>query len=333
MKNKFKKSKIIVPALALITATTVASVTGTVAWYTASRTATISATSFESRSMTSSLKVATSPLVGTKNGTTTASAFASININGNLTHGSYNAQAITTEESPNEGDLYVAKINDDGNEVVGYESKGTLSNAYSTSSGQVVDTSCAWLADTYTNSSNENVKVWYAVAWKMTFEVDSLGNHGVGLFFDPSATTFTDSLNGDAKQGLRIAFMTSTNVRVVGGLETGEKHVKSTWNKSTTDESANSYTEAFGTGIYHYVGETSYTKATDGTSTTLANNTGYLGSFEAVTTGSDDTTTTKNVLEVTAVAWYEGEDSSIAKDKSMSNVTANLAFYSRNYTA
>ena len=68
MKNKFKKSKIIVPALTLITATTVASVTGTVAWFTATRAVTVSATTFETRAENSSLSVVTTAetISGTK---------------------------------------------------------------------------------------------------------------------------------------------------------------------------------------------------------------------------------------------------------------------------
>jgi hypothetical protein len=319
MKKNFKKSKIIVPALALITATTVASVSGTVAWYTASRTATVTASEFASTSLSSSLKVSTTALVGTKDATSAAATTATISVDGEITHGSYNAQAITDTA---EGNLYVATLNDDGDTVVGYADKGTVTDASKKDAGQTSSDTCAWLADSYTTSGNSTTtttRVWYAVAWKMTFSIDTLGNHGTGLFIDYKTTNFTDSLNGEALQGFRIALMVSSNYKVIGGLDSGESHVKSAWNNN--DEKASDHVTSFDTGVYHKYGEI-YTKATDSESTTAKANTGYLVDFDS----------TKSV-NVTAVAWFEGEDTSIQKDKTMSKVAANLSFYTRNYTA
>lgn len=60
-----KKSKIIVPALGIIALSTAASITGTVAWFTASRSATISAGNFAVTKTTNNLKVVLSDGAGT----------------------------------------------------------------------------------------------------------------------------------------------------------------------------------------------------------------------------------------------------------------------------
>ena len=317
MKNKFKKSKIIVPALALITTTTVASVTGTVAWFTANRTATVTASTFKSTAQNSSLKVSTEALVGTSNATSTAATEASISIDGSLTHGSYNAQAIT---SSSQGELYVADFGGDDTVVTGYSSKGTLGYAKTNASGTTTEQHSTWAAEV---SSDSDKKIWYAVAWKMTFKVEGTTSLSTtsSLFFDPTATKFTDSVDkGQTLQGLRIALMTSSKFTVVGGLEgaSNEKHVKETWTKSASDSNASTHTASFATGIYHKYGE-EVTKAVDASADTLQGHACYLGDIDAT-----------DGLEVTAVAWFEGEDNSIVKDKTMSNVTAALSFYSRN---
>lgn len=315
MKNTSKKSKfVILPALATLVLTSVATVTGTAAWFTASRTATVTASHFESTSQSASMTVSTTPLVGTKDGTadsTTANSTASITVDGKITHGSYDAQA------GNSGHLYVANV-DDNEQVTSYVDYGTLDTAKNNSAQNTKDEHSKWAAEVGDNKS------WYAVAWEMTFQMkDSSSLNKNALFIDYKLTEFEDLNNGDTIQGLRIAFMTTNYVRVVGGLETGEKHVKKAWTKSDSDteESLKTLTGGFGTGIYHKH-NSDIAKAIDANTTTLSQHDGYLGEFG-----------TNNELTVTAVAWFEGEDLSIVKDKAMSKVKASLSFYSRQVLA
>ena len=332
MKNKFKKSKIIVPALALITATTAASVTGTVAWFTAARTATVNATSFESKAQTSNLKVKTSTYVGTTDATATAGATASIGVDGVLTHGSYNANATGT------GELYVADFGGDDGVITGYTSKGNVSEATTTDAAQTETAHSKWLAELAQDGVEGSKNIWYGVAWKMTFSVDNAGTLSTDthLFFDPTATTFTDNNKGQTIEGLRIAFFAgsddSAELTVVGGLKTSteaEKHVKQSGTikytttkkedgSSITTSDANDFVEAFADGVYHKYGET-VTKAVDADAKTLASHDCHLGVIDKT-----------NGLTVTAVAWYEGEDSKVVSTSTMSNVVASLSFYSRN---
>ncbi len=97
MKNKFKKSKIIVPALALITATTVASVTGTVAWFTANRVATVTGSNFALSNNEGDLKITVTNPIGV---TATQNGESAVNIavnNSVLLDASYDGTNIYTD--------------------------------------------------------------------------------------------------------------------------------------------------------------------------------------------------------------------------------------------
>ena len=109
--------------------------------------------------------------------------------------------------------------------------------------------------------------------------------------------------------------MTSTNCIVVGG-DNNQKHVTATNTTSDTWDESTKYT-TFGT--------TGVTKVADN-ATNITNNDMYLGSIDA-----------NNGIAVTAVAWFEGEDTDAittklsdgTTDRIMSKVNASLNFYSR----
>ena len=81
-----KKSRIIVPAMAMIAFTSLASIAGSVAWFTASRQVTIAAGSYAVVKTTSNLECALSNGVGT----TTDSPTKTVTFGGKLTDGSFN---------------------------------------------------------------------------------------------------------------------------------------------------------------------------------------------------------------------------------------------------
>ena len=231
MKNKFKKSKIIVPALALITATTVASVTGTVAWFTATRSINVSASTFIATKLESTLKVTCTGRIGTAStnnnqGITTTTG---TNVSNKLTHGSYDAKAITSTAA---GNLYVAKVNDDGKTVDSFTNLGTEAtnqNVTATSSTE------NWLA-----RSSTSEKIWYGVSWQMKFELEAATTNTADyLFFDVAGSTFTSSQTNSTAGGFRIAFMTSSKVLVIGGDDT-KTHVGT---NTTLYTKATSFTE------------------------------------------------------------------------------------------
>ena len=294
MKNKFKKSKIIVPALALITATTVASVTGTVAWFTATRAVTVTASEFVATKLESKLNVECSTGVGTTGSGTT------VTVDGNLTHGSYDA---TSDAS---GSLYVATINDTDTTVIdNYKDLGTEGNAVE----QTATTSDnKWLARI--NGTN---KVWYGVSWKMSFtlEEETAGQTDY-LCFDPSASTFNSKENTTTAPGIRIALMSGSKLIVLGNSNT-KTHTNGTTSNSTT---------SYGEEYINLASAATYTKETDDSST-LAGSMYNLGSV-----------TKSTALVVTCVAWYEGSDPNVVDtlngtEVTMSSITSNLGFYTR----
>ncbi len=231
MKNKFKKSKIIVPALALITATTVASVTGTVAWFKASRTATITGTTFHTTTLNSNLKVKVETLnAGVATPSTNEGNEVSLTVDGLLTHGSYNAQKLSddgTAKDTTESDkvtTYGADLftpNMDNAFVTDYSSRGRAEDSHTAGQSGTSVANDKWLAGTV-GSENSTKNVWYGVAWKMTFSVDSLVNgQDTTLHFDPATTKFADAtVGGTTIKGLRIALMSNSSFFVAAGDDT-----------------------------------------------------------------------------------------------------------------
>ncbi len=310
MKNKFKKSKIIVPALALITATTVASVTGTVAWFTASRAVIVTGSQFVATKLESKLNVTLTMGVGTSVDTTDTSKIT-MATNDKLTHGSYDAKAIT---NTSEGNLYVAKINDNGQTVESYTDLGTESNALKTTA---TTTENSWIA----RSDATNGNIYYGVSWTMTFSLETeTTNQTDYLLFDVDGSSFTDKSGKTTTtaNGFRIAFMTDKKCLVIGG-DSEKKHVNGTGSSSTANFEEANYEAITATTAK----ASDITKSSD--NDTLANNKLCLGTIG---------TATANSLVVKCVAWYEGEDTYV-KDKhngttiDMSKIEASLNFYTR----
>jgi len=243
-------------------------------------------------------------LVGMTTVDTAAATTSSITVDGYLTHGSYNASAA------NAGELYVANF-DDNSVVTGYVSKDTVGEAAENAAAPTVESHSTWWAGKTDDTAAKNI--WYGVAWTMDFKASHTVDDTMSLFVDYASTEFSDAATGTGTKtmpGLRIALMTGTNVRVIGG-ESETNHVKGT---KTTD------VEKFGTGIYHVAKETS-TKATDGAD--FSSHTGLLGAMTA------STAKTSSTLTVTAVAWFEGESTAVVSTSVMSQVSASLSFYAR----
>ena len=308
MKNKFKKSKIIVPALALITATTVASVTGTVAWFTATRSVTVTGSQFVATKLESKLNVSLTKGVGTTVDTSDSSKIT-MATKDKLTHGSYDAKAIT---SSSEGELYVANISDDGSTVNSYTSLGKESAAVTNTA---TTTENSWIA----RSDNTNGNIYYGVSWTMTFSLETATTNQTDyLLFDVAGSSFKDNSGKTTTtaNGFRIAFMTGDKYLVVGG-DNEKKHVT-----GTSSESTNIFDNYV--AITETTTKASYiTKSSDTDS--LVSNTLCLG-----TVG----TATSNSLIVKCVAWYEGEDTYVKDEYNnttidMSSIEATLNFYTR----
>ena len=362
MKNKFKKSKIIVPALALITATTVASVTGTVAWFTANRAVTVNADKFIATKLESNLVVTTEGRIGTaatadSKGITTTTGTETITTN-KLTHGSYDAKNNAA------GSLYVAQISDDGTSVTDFTDLGTEATAKTASA---TTSSNNWLART---DSTSNVNTWYGVSWTMKFKLENASTNTADyLFLDPSASTYTNSITGTTTApGFRIAFMTSDTFKVMGG-DAETTHVDANIANGTYDKTNDSdvnanktyYTRSGEEGSYTYTKVASptkndiksyYEKSVTNTYADYTSNDNYWAVGANIAKAVDTHTatdltnnklclgavTSSSELVITCVAWYEGSDTYVVDTYGsgtvdMSEITANLSFYTRGVIA
>ena len=313
MKKNLKKSKfVILPALATLVLTSVATVTGTAAWFTVNRTVTVSGNKFETKILDGNLKVAITKGVGitddvTENSTATAS------VDGYLTHGSYNAVAGSA------GSLFVANLNDAG-QTESYSDKGNVATAVTAENEQVTHSN--WFAGT-TGAENDKKNIWYGVSWKMKFTTANQNNDTIALLFDPTGSKAIDANGkGETIKGLRIAFMTTTELIVASGdkaAKVGETPSVSLKHVVSSTESTK--TANFDSDIFFKIGDKNaiVPLAKDYDSNIKTRPT-YLGDVGA------------NGLEVTVVAWFEGEDPSIVDNKELSSVTTDLNFYARRYT-
>ncbi len=343
MKKNFKKSKfVIVPALATLLLTGVASVTGTVAWFTASRTVESTIESFNTVQVTSSLnyEYIADGKSGTSLGGDKNDDKHTLVVNGDLTHGSYDAKADCS------GNLYVANLNDNG-VITSFDNlKSVTTTTDATNSHYVSKVDEENKTTTYTNywlakAAEKNVtgsrNVWYGVSWKMKFtgasQVDGKKNY---LLLDAASCKFEDNKtsgegdnkeSGDTIKGLRIALMTGSKVLVIGGDGT-MSHVGFGTTENTTS------VLNFGAENYFDVTDTTQNtqqKVDDGDTTTWTEN--YKWDFGEI--GTDG-------LTITCVAWFEGTDDNVKsevtekvdntnvnRDVKLSDVETTLSFYSR----
>ncbi len=303
-----KKSKILIPAFAVLALSVGASVSGTVAWFTADRTAQFG-TSFSVADIDGNLTVAleANDRAGTK------IENSNIAVDGKLTHGSYDAKANASE-----GKLYVANISNDPDTNTAHVDSYTDLGSIPEKSGNVESqTPSAWQAGV--DTKDDNKKVWYGVSFKATFTLGESGYKGKNfLFVDFKKCTASETTAEDANKGFTVAITDVGDDRtnpIVIGADANKKHATGTA-ASTAD-----YTDA----EYHTFGQ-EIQKAQDEQSTAaLKLLPGYIGEFPTAEGP------TKNKITVTFIAWFEGENSNVVSGKGtdLKAIAANFAFYAR----
>ena len=288
-----KKSRIIVPGMAVIAFSTAAAIAGSVAWFTASRTVTISAGSYAVVKTTSNLDIELSAGVGTSvdNETDTVS------FSGLLTDGSFNHI---------EGNIYTPNASGD---AIAKETALSANN----------------LARELTRVEDLGGKVVYTAA---TFDIEFSMNFGatwqtakdVGLYLDcrEAKSAFTVD-GGDAAvtaTGFRMGFYsTDTN---------GQKRVFADLQSESSCKYVASTSNFTGTAYSGDLIDSSYAAALPTSETTRAAATSrpdFLGFFEP---GEDAVT-----LTFTVVCWFEGTDPNIVDQTEADyyqTVISNLVF-------
>ncbi len=189
-----KKSRIIVPAMAMIAFSTAASIAGSVAWFTASRSATINAGTYAVVKTNADLAVTLSDGVGTTvtNGTTESPNLRSVSLGNNvLTDGSFNHL---------DGNIFAPKA--DGDELD--TTKTVNVSALNTEEG---------VAKLVRQTISETKKVYTAVTWGITFECSFPAGEGdYGLFLDTTSSSFavTPAATAVTATGFRVGFYPGT---------------------------------------------------------------------------------------------------------------------------
>ncbi len=307
-----KKSKIIVPALAMIGLSAVASVTGSVAWFTAQRSAEVTAGNYAVVKTNAELTCVTTGGVGTSatnNVVTVDSGFK-------LTDASFdhtrNSEALY---APDTAGASIAK-------------KSTLAEM-ATASNIVRD-------------ADNNIYSAFTFHLAFTLSFGGAGND-VALFLDNTAgnTAFTVNGGGEAKtaQGFRMAFVgTGTNVantnnRVLADLQnktetdaqsqqfTAIKHVDSLSSADTQQKKAINGVEYLATDLMDTTYSTALPEDNASTLAQVQDRPDYLGKFTFAAN-------TDVVLNYTVVAWFEGTDPEIKNREAadFQTVAANLVF-------
>ncbi len=308
-----KKSRIIIPALAMIAFSVAASITGTVAWFTANRTANIDAGTYAVVKTTANLACKVTGGIGTTATDNDPGVTDVIEVGGKLTDGSFDH--VGTNNYIYAPDVTGAKVG----------------SRYSYSS--------ATAANLTRGETEDGDTIYTAVTWEVEFSLQ-FGSAGgdIGLYLDLANSSFSPSgseatsSQQDTSKGFRMAFMpkgttaSNGNKRVFADLQAaakctyvgGEPAVNAALPAGTAyvapaliDNSSNAALE------------TGYTETASGS---MAN---YFGKFEFAAN-----TTVKLTYDV--ICWFEGTDENIVNGDDdhltiFRDVTASLSFSALNF--
>jgi hypothetical protein len=304
-----KKSKIIIPALAMIAFSTAASIAGSVAWFTASRQAVVNAGTYAVVKTTSNLDCALVGGVGTTvNGT-------AVTFNGKLTDGSFNHTS---------GNVYAP---DSTGKAIDTGEKGEVDvGSYDSSDADEVAAVAELLERATVKEGQANVTVFTAATFDITFTVNFGAVAGdVGLFLNCTGTNseFTTSGTAITAKGFRMGFYpiakssqdSDQKAKVFADLQSSDlcKYVAGTANIAGTSYAAGTLIDS----SYHADLPDSETARA-----TAVARPDYLGTFAYAS--QQEVTLTYRV-----VCWFEGTDENIVNRDLASeyqSVAAKLTF-------
>lgn len=289
-----KKSKIILPAVALLTISTVAAASSTVAWFTANRSVTVNTSTVSVYNPESDLKV---ELAGITNaGTDVAEDNITINMPKYMRDGS--VDAINSK-------VYKKDLNNDTYEA--------LKDSTYYSETAIV------------NGAGEAQPIYRATSWTMTFTMDGAAADAYAVLIDMTngVTKFTknddealDINNKHISESFRIAFVAGDQVTVLAPWATATKLTYVTNNAADGDYTNNKVTTNK---------KAIETSEIDSTSSELTAANGYVGTI------GKSTAENTGKLVVTCYAWFEGEDPAciLPKDGAAikTTVSSMLGFY------
>lgn len=309
-----KKSKIIVPALGLLLLSTAASVSGTVAWFTASASTVVNTNEFTVKDSGGELEHTLTAGTGTAISGADATEKIGLASNTVLTDGSFNhVTKAVWAHNPNTGADDTTHCLNKG--VDGESGDPAVKN---------------WYAGTISPNA-----YYHAVSWSVTFTYTfGTSSQDVNLYFDVNATaskmTAGSAVNGSATQhteyGFRIAMYSSTKTIVWADLQTNSNC---------------GYIEAASGDPGVTSAKATYTLGSPMIDSTITDSTtGYVASNSATSTGSEPNClgtfsggSASATIDVTFVAWYDGTDPNVISGSTMAPVSATMNFFTRTKTA
>lgn len=335
-----KKSKVLIPAMALLLFSTAASVTSTVAWFSSTRVYNQTVGDFKIAQIDGNLACDPAGGVGTfvnaagdivvgqdaDNDKTADANTANLLLDGSFNH-------TTTGTA-----LHAFRLSRDGDT---FDNRGDLNGTGENAPG----TLGKWWYTTLNVGTSPVVatKYYVAVSWTLTFKYTFHSeSKDVGVYLDLKGTQFdrkegseaisssdptSPNYKKDSAKGMRIAFIESGEGgkrTVFGNRELGTnpneytnlKYINGTANNAKGTYSATDYNLHDG----------SYDRINDSTSETDTAHKALPERVCTITIGNGEGEKTKTV---TCVAWFEGEDPDVVNGTAMAVVGANLQFYAR----
>ena len=298
--NYMKKSKIIVPALGLLLLSTAASVSGTVAWFTANNKYNTTINTFAVVKTNDDLQCVLAGGVGTSvesNAVVLSKEISSTTYTSKLTDASFDPVTNKLVEPDANGEKVKAS---------------TLYSALSDS------------AQTRATIADPATKIYSCVTWTMTFKV-SFGavNTNYALFLDNTSghTAFSGG-NSATGKGFRIAFVTSDATRILADYQTAT-NCKYTSGALAVDAALPSASTATAVPTAQIMDSTYATAlpTSEVAYTSVENRADCLGLIEYSANSVVD-------YVVTCVAYFEGTDPEIInRDTAAEYETVNAALH------
>ena len=288
-----KKSKIILPAVALLTISTVAAASSTVAWFTANRTVNVEVSEVAVYNPESNLNVKLGAVANS--GATVAD------------------KKVTMPKYMRDGSVDAANGKVYKKDVVAGTYEALADNTYFTDTALITGE---------TGAQN----IYRATSWKMTFSMVGAAADDYAVLIDMTntVTNFTrndDEVNSkDTKkisESFRIAFVAGDQVTVLAPWAT-EDNLKYVTNNAASGNYKENKVKVSDKAIT----SAEIASADKDTKLTAAN--GYVGTIAKSTVAS-----TASELEVTCYAWFEGEDPAcvVPAEAINTKVSSILGFY------
>ena len=329
--KKFRKSTIVIPALALMVLTAGASATGAVAWFTATRQVEATASTFTAYSSTSDLTIATTKGQGTETDSTDAKKTGTVFVNTAKSAAPATANYLCDASYDVVHDkLYSAVLDDNG-----------YVKSFSEITTKASDSSTEISYDTGRKTNEGSHEIFYAVNWTYTFTYKTTNPNGSALLFD-----LNSSFGGTSKKvskGFRIAFRNATGsvyrvwsntadnkTQYVDSAVTATTSVKD----SSTVWSAN-YKEYTSPSVIQTVSDSTSRVADNTNASSVTSLPQYLGTFTTASTSREKTTAAVDTITLKCTAWYEGSDSAVVTEniEAGESLSADMKFYVRDLAA